>query len=820
MLKAYKLIEIERRRINMLRKTKTSFKIIGIALIANLLVSSAIYSAPKEKQGGGGGGRVERSAPVQSAPVQSRAPSVSMPAPSRAPSMPAPSMNSRPGGFEQRQSIAPPRISTPPPVSRPPVIQQQAPPARIVEPPRNNASVNRNVNVNPPMTVRSPRETPSVSVAPPASQNRNNSAPPVIRDNGMNNRPENQPQMNIVNRGNERAPAIDRSSVVINQERTSKIGANIGEGRTSERNIAKENTRVNQGAANRENRISDRTSQIAKPIGPDNARNNSDRTVMPNTPTTRVGGNNRNENAAKVTIPQSRTDRIGSVIGQTSPDNRIAKPGNDRTERQTVRLPETRTADAQRTANTIREELGKVRDNRSSAPVTRENRNSAGTVSRDSLNTRSLASTRIERSAEQLRPGHREERTITSGVREVSTVREGGIVDTRADIRSGSISRTIRYEDRPFSFRHNNRFEFAFRDRHHSLNTFFIWPSYYCWVGYNWGPDWSFSYYYPYYHRRYVFVSLGGFWPSYTYMRYFWYGYHPYYWYGYDPVPQYYGSDTYNYYTYNNYYDSAGTTSDYSTSSGLPPVNENTFADVRARMQQQAERTPDTATQADQYFDEAVQAFEKGAYNLAVDKFEQAMKIAPDDMILPYAYAQALVATEQYTQAADVLRTALAKVTPDKESVFYPRGLYANDDVLTEQIKILTDKATVYPLDADLQLILGYQMLGLGDLDGAQKHLDLATGDIRNAPAANTLIDLLAKMKAKVQTSGVTQPSTPNIPPDMQSSTKTELGPAIESESQVSSNVNWLPMDMIAKRFEQWKSQYFDTVLFAFYRYA
>ena len=476
-----------------------------------------------------------------------------------------------------------------------------------------------------------------------------------------------------------------------------------------------------------------------------------------------------------------------------------------------------KTADAQRVSSAVRDELAKVRDNPNVTQGARENRNPAGNAARESLNTRTLASRSVERSAEQLRPGHREERAITSGVREVSTVRSGGIVDTSLRIGSRDHFRNINFEDRPFDFRHHDRFEFEFRDRHNAFSSFFIWPSYYCWIGYPYGPDWSFSYYYPYYHRRYLFVSLGGFWPSYTYMRYFWYGYHPYYWYGYDPIPQYYGSDTYNYYTY-NYSGSTDTTSDYSTSS-LPPVNENTFADVRTRMQQQAERTPDAETLADQYFEEAVQAFEKGAYNLAVDKFEQAIKLAPDDMILPYAYAQALVAIEQYTQAADVLRGALAKVTPDKESVFYPRGLYANEDVLAEQIKILTDKATVYPMDADLQLILGYQMLGLGDLDAAQKHLDLATGDIRNAPSANTLMNLLAKMKAKVQSSTVTQPNTPNTT-GIQSSTNTEVGPTIQSGSQVSSNFNWLPMDMIAKRFEQWKSVYRDTFLYAFYRYA
>jgi predicted Zn-dependent protease len=287
-------------------------------------------------------------------------------------------------------------------------------------------------------------------------------------------------------------------------------------------------------------------------------------------------------------------------------------------------------------------------------------------------------------------------------------------------------------------------------------------------------------------------------------MRYFWYGYHPYYWYGYDPIPQqpyYTGGDTYNYYTYNyNTYGSTGTTSDYTTSN-IPAVNENTFADVRAKMQQQVERTPDAATLADQYFDEAVRAFEINAFYLAAEKFAEAMKLAPNDMILPFAYAQTLLAVENYTRSAEVLRAALIKVTPDKEGVFYPRGLYENEDILTDQIKILKDKAKLYPLDADLQLILGYQMLGLGELDEAGVHLNLASGDIRNAPAANVLLNLLAKMKAKIETS-------------------TNFNSNLQSDSQPTSDYEWLPMDMITQRFELWKSQYWDTFLFAFFRYA
>jgi|GEM_PF-1889536 len=45
---------------------------------------------------------------------------------------------------------------------------------------------------------------------------------------------------------------------------------------------------------------------------------------------------------------------------------------------------------------------------------------------------------------------------------------------------------------------------------------------------------------------------------DYGYIRYYWYGCHPYYWCGYYHVAQEVQGDTYNYYTYNYYYDNDG----------------------------------------------------------------------------------------------------------------------------------------------------------------------------------------------------------------------------------------------------------------------
>jgi hypothetical protein len=271
---------------------------------------------------------------------------------------------------------------------------------------------------------------------------------------------------------------------------------------------------------------------------------------------------------------------------------------------------------------------------------------------------------------------------------------------------------------------------------------------------YSYGPWSTFRYIYPYYHRKYLFVSLGGYWPlSYRYRRYYWYGYHPYAWYGYYPIAREVQGDTNKYYTYNYYTDdNAAVSVSGPVVDGIVPVDHNTFADVREKLAQQATEEPQEITLADRYFEDAVKAFEVDNYDVAIEKFGEAMALAPDDMILPFAYSQALFARQHYSEAAEVLRQTLAKITPDKEGVFYPRGLYSDDDVLFEQINLLAERAELYSFDADLQLLLGFQLLGIGELDEAVEPLQNASLDMNNAVAATTLLNMLEKIRAENST--------------------------------------------------------------------
>ncbi len=308
--------------------------------------------------------------------------------------------------------------------------------------------------------------------------------------------------------------------------------------------------------------------------------------------------------------------------------------------------------------------------------------------------------------------------------------------------------------DRHNDFRWGHHSEHVFFDHHRLLSHRIIAPSFSFNLFYSCGPWYTVQYFHPYYHRKYVFVSLCGYWPAeYTYMRYYWYGYYPYQWYGYYPVPYEVQGDTYNYYTYNYYTTGGDGTATQATGSQIQPVDENTYKDVREKLAQEkaANKEPAAKTTADTLFDEGVKAFENGDYAAAAEKFAKAGALSPEDMVLPFAQSQAFLASEKYDQAAQILRTALLKVTPEKEGVFYPRGLYQDDDVLLRQIDQLKTKAEQNDNDADLQLLLGYQLLGTGEIDSAVEPLHQASLDSANNRAAITLIKLLDQIRAAQQ---------------------------------------------------------------------
>ncbi len=369
--------------------------------------------------------------------------------------------------------------------------------------------------------------------------------------------------------------------------------------------------------------------------------------------------------------------------------------------------------------------------------------------SEKSLHTRptSEKSQHVRSAKEGSRQVTRENRRIYAEPRTTELQRERKMAGENRMHRWRERNSTPTYRERNHVVEDIGHHEHVYVDHHHDVCRTSVWPSYSFALYYGWGSHYAWSYCYPYYHRRYVFVSLGGYWPwDYCYRRYYWYGCHPYHWYGYYPIAREVVGDTHNYYTYNYYYDDNPVVAAGDTAYDVGVVDHTTFADVRERMAQQA-LEPAEPTLADRYFEDAIGAFELNNYDRAAELFAQAMELAPDDMILPFAYCQALFAGERYTEAAAILRAALAKVTPEEEGVFYPRGLYSKDDILFEQMNQLAEKAELYSFDGDLQLLMGYNLLGIGELDEAVEPLRLATLDLENAPAATVLLNLLEKLR-------------------------------------------------------------------------
>jgi tetratricopeptide (TPR) repeat protein len=274
-----------------------------------------------------------------------------------------------------------------------------------------------------------------------------------------------------------------------------------------------------------------------------------------------------------------------------------------------------------------------------------------------------------------------------------------------------------------------------------------VQPKYSFGIFYNWGSSYRIHYDYPYYRRRYVFVSLGGYWPSdCRYRRYYWYPSHFYNWYGYQPIAREIPTSN-NYYTYNYYGDESGTTDGYIYDSGGYATHD-TYADVRENMDQQENVEPAAEELSDTYFEAGVKAFEDSDYGKAVERFRESLRLAPDDPILPFAFSQALFADGRYDQAAEVLRAIAKKFEPEKEGLFYPRGLYLDEEVLLKQVDQLASQAELSAFNPDVELLLGYHLLGIGEIDASIDQLAKAA----NTPVNNEAATALLKMAVQIKT--------------------------------------------------------------------
>ncbi|MFA5424746.1 MAG: tetratricopeptide repeat protein, partial [Phycisphaerae bacterium] len=177
--------------------------------------------------------------------------------------------------------------------------------------------------------------------------------------------------------------------------------------------------------------------------------------------------------------------------------------------------------------------------------------------------------------------------------------------------------------------------------------------------------------------------------------------------------------------------------------------DETTFEDVRQKLEEQKQQTPDEQTLTDKFFEDGVTAFEQEDYSAAAKSFADAIAMEPDDLVLPFAYTQALFATEQYSKAADILRAALVAMPTEEQGLYFPRGLYNDEEILFAQIEQLQNRADTFAYDPDMSLLLGYQLLGIEEYDQARQQLENAAQYDLNKEAVEILINLIDKVEGQ-----------------------------------------------------------------------
>jgi predicted Zn-dependent protease len=227
------------------------------------------------------------------------------------------------------------------------------------------------------------------------------------------------------------------------------------------------------------------------------------------------------------------------------------------------------------------------------------------------------------------------------------------------------------------------------------------------------------------------------------------------------------------YYRYPYYYDSRAYREDEyrgdEYSSSQQPKEEpyyDRFSDVREKVQAQQAEDAARKDRVNTYLDSVTEAFAAGDYAEASSRAFDAIKAEPDVAVLPFVYTQSLFAHGRYTRAAAVLREALSNIDPDTREIYYPHGLYPDENLLSEQIETLTNVVKAEPENADLQLLLGYQLLGADRLDQAREALQEAQNDYVNRDAAATLIEVLEKTPAQDSEYAPVQEPSKAVPRD------------------------------------------------------
>jgi hypothetical protein len=181
----------------------------------------------------------------------------------------------------------------------------------------------------------------------------------------------------------------------------------------------------------------------------------------------------------------------------------------------------------------------------------------------------------------------------------------------------------------------------------------------------------------------------------------------------------------------NPFYDQSVTVFDYSQS--LPPPPVDPANDVESL---------DAAESAIEIFEQAREAFGKGAYKDALALVDKSIEALPTDVTLHEFRALCFFALKDYRQAAAALYAVLAAGPGwDWETMKY---LYPDVETYTKQLRALEDYQGANPKSAEGSFVLTYQYLVLGHIDAAIKQMENV---VKLLPESQLSAELLAALK-------------------------------------------------------------------------
>ncbi len=191
-----------------------------------------------------------------------------------------------------------------------------------------------------------------------------------------------------------------------------------------------------------------------------------------------------------------------------------------------------------------------------------------------------------------------------------------------------------------------------------------------------------------------------------------------------------YAYSLYNYYpNYGDYYYTYPSDNVYSQpyagteySAAYPPADNENYSGVNTTPTTQQQATQQqTASEAEQYYDQARQYFENGDYQNALRMGAHAEIEAPGNAKVHELLSLALFATGKYAPAASEAHAAMAMGQIADWNALY--GYYNDVNKYTEQLRALEKAARDNPNSAADRFLLGYQYLMIGAHDDAKAEL-------------------------------------------------------------------------------------------------